>query len=175
MGKDSLTMAREIINPRWGNEEKTHILAGFKYDNGQVITASITNNGDAQGNPDWEEIMNTFGAAAIDANTTKALDDHAARKQLKQEQQLQDLDRRKKEVLFNAKAEAFDIDLVKNSKNRDVKNKIRRASSVTEVLVYTAMLHMMEDPLANPVNDKMDDASTSAADPAANTAPAANT
>ena len=43
MGEDKLIMAREIINPRWGNEEKTHIIAGFKYDDGRVLTASITN------------------------------------------------------------------------------------------------------------------------------------
>lgn len=172
-------MAREIINPRWGNEEKTHIIAGFKYDDGRVLNASITNTGDAAGNPDWEEIINTFGVAGLDANTAKALEDHTARKQQRQEQQLIDADRKKKEALFNAKAEAFDLDLVKNSKNRDVKNKIRRAHSITEVLVYTAMLHMMEDPLANPVNDQMTDVSTSVVDDqdkgTANTAPTANT
>jgi hypothetical protein len=157
-------MAREIINPRWGNEEKTHIVAGFKYDNGTIINASITNSGDAEGNPDWAEIMQKFGVEGVDKNSESALEDHQSRKQQRQEQMIIDVDRRKKEALFNAKAEAFDIDLVKNSKNRDVKNKIRRASSITEVLVYTSMLHMMEDPLANPVNDRMDDPSTSVVD-----------
>lgn len=155
-------MAREIINPRWGNEEKTQIIAGFRYDDGRVLTAAITNVGDAAENPDWKEIMATFGADAVDENTQKALDDHMARKTRSLEQRQLDMDRAKKEALFNAKAEAFDIDLVKNSKNRTVKNKIRRAGSITEVLVYTAMLHMLEDPIANPTNDSLDDTSASA-------------
>ena len=157
-------MARQIINPRWGNEEKTHIVAGFKYDDGKIVNVSITHEGDANDNPDWAEIMATVGVAGIDKNTKDAIEDHNSRKQQRQEQEILDRDRRKKEALFNAKAEAFDIDLVKNSKNRDVKNKIRRASSITEVLVYTSMLHMLEDPLANPLVARMDDPSNSVAD-----------
>lgn len=157
-------MARQIINPRWGNEQKTHIVAGFKYDDGKIVNASITNEGDAVDNPDWAEIMATFGIAGIDKNTEDAIEDHNSRKQQRQEQDILDRDRRKKEALFNAKAEAFDIDLVKNSKNRDVKNKIRRAASITEVLVYTAMLHVMEDPLSNPSASRMDDPTNSVAD-----------
>ena len=162
MGKDSLKMTRQIIDPRWANEEKTHIIAGFKYDDGRLITASITNSGDAVANPDWAEIIETFGVEQLDANTEKANSEHSARKQARFDQALQEEDRKKKESIFNAKAEAFDIDLVKNSKNREVKNKIRRASSIMEVMVYTTMLHMLEDPLANPVNDTMDDSSASA-------------
>ena len=60
------------------------------------------------------------------------------------------MERAQKEILFNAKAEAFDMDVVKNSTNREIKNKIRRASSIMEVSVYTAMLHMLEDPIVNP-------------------------
>ena len=153
-------MAREIVNPRWGNTEKTQIIAGFKYDDGRILTASITNSGDAAQNPDWKEIMQTFGADVLDQNTQKSLDDHNTRKTRSLEQRQQDADRYKKEALFNAKAEAFDIDLVKNSKNRSVKNKIRRAATITEVLVYTAMLHILEDPLAQVANDDMTDTSS---------------
>ena len=143
-------MARQIIDPRWGNEEKTHIIAGFKYDDGKIITASITNTGDAVANPDWQEIMETIGAEKVDANTEKANSEHAQRRQVKIDQQVEEIDRRKKEAVFNAKAEAFDIELVKNSKNRQLKNKIRRASSVMEVMVYATLLHTLEDPILNP-------------------------
>jgi len=153
MGKDGLKMARQIINPRWGNEEKTHIIAGFKYDDGRIITASITNTGDAVANPDWQEIMETIGAEKVDENTAKASAEHEQRRQIKIDNQVQELDRRKKEAIFNAKAEAFDIELVKSSKNRQIKNKIRRASSVMEVMIYATLLHMLEDPVVNPVED----------------------
>jgi hypothetical protein len=153
MGKDGLKMARQIIDPRWGNEEKTHIIAGFKYDDGRIITASITNTGDAVANPDWQEIMETIGAEKVDENTAKASAEHEQRRQIKIDNQVQELDRRKKEAIFNAKAEAFDIELVKSSKNRQIKNKIRRASSVMEVMIYATLLHMLEDPIVNPVED----------------------
>jgi len=143
-------MARKIINPRWGNDEKTAILATFKYDDGRELVASISNVDDTM-NPDWKEIMDTFGVEMLDQNTGDALESHMKRKAERAERAKIDQDRAMKENLFNLKAEAFDMEIVKNSKNRDVKNKIRRAATPTEVLVYTALLHMLEDPLAKPM------------------------
>lgn len=142
-------MARKIINPRWGNEEKTSILATFRYDDGRELIASISNVNDTL-NPDWKEIMDTFGVEMLDQNTGDALESHMKRKAERAERAKIDQDRALKENLFNLKAEAFDMEIVKNSKNRDIKNKIRRAATPTEVLVYTALLHMLEDPLAKP-------------------------
>lgn len=142
-------MARKIINPRWGNDEKTMILATFKYDDGRELIASISNVDDMT-NPDWKEIMDTFGVDMLDQNTGDALESHLKRKAERAERNKIDQERAQKEALFNLKAEAFDMEIVKNSKNRDVKNKIRRAATPTEVLVYTAVLHMLEDPLAKP-------------------------
>lgn len=148
MDKDCLKMAREIINPRWGNQEKTQIIAKFRYDDGRELIASISNPSEEAPNPDWVEIMEKFGAAEIDRITEEDLQGHIQRKQAKIEQRQLNIERVQKEVLFNAKAEAFDLDIVRNSTNRDLKNKIRRASSITEVYVYTALLHMIEDPIA---------------------------
>lgn len=142
-------MTRKIINPRWANEDKTMILATFKYDDGREMVASISNVADTL-NPDWKEIMETFGEEILDKNAGDALESHMKRKLERAERAKIDQDRAQKEALFNLKAEAFDMELVKNSKNRDVKNKIRRAGTQTEVLVYTALLHMLEDPLAKP-------------------------
>lgn len=142
-------MARKIINPRWANDEKTTILATFRYDDGREMVASISNVNDTL-NPDWKEIMDTFGVEHLDQNTGDALESHMKRKAERAERAKIDQDRAIKEQLFNLKAEAFDMEIVKNSKNRDIKNKIRRAATPTEVLVYTALLHMLEDPLAKP-------------------------
>ena len=143
-------MARQIIEPRWGNSEKTHIIAKFLYDNGRQVVASITNVEGAEPNPDWAEIMQNFTTEQIDDITTNDLANHNKRKQDAIDQRTINIERQQKEILFNAKAEAFDMDVVKNSTNREIKNKIRRASTIMEVSVYTAMLHMMEDPIANP-------------------------
>ena len=142
-------MPRQIINPRWGNSEKTHIVAGFRYDDGKEVLASITNVEGSVPNPDWTEIMETFGPDKIDENTQKGYESHLQRKQSAAERRAIEIERAQKESLFNAKAEVFDMDIVKNSLNRDLKNKIRRASTITEVNIYAAMLHMLEDPIAN--------------------------
>ena len=142
-------MARKIINPRWGNKEKTHIVAGFRYDDGREVVASITNVPGAPPNADWAEIMETFGEAVVDENSRKDLNRHMKRKQDAAERRAMEIERQAREALFNAKAEIFDMDVVKNSTNRDVKNKIRRATTINEAQIYAAVLHMLEDPVVN--------------------------
>ena len=142
-------MVRQIINPRWANEEKTHIIAGLRYEDGKEVVASITNVDGAAPNPDWQEIMDNFGVEGVDKNSEEALASHMQRKQSAAERRAIEIERAQKEALFNAKAEAFDMDVVKNSTNRDLKNLIRRANTIMEVTVYTALLHLMENPIVN--------------------------
>lgn len=143
-------MSREILTPRWGSAEKINIIAKFRYDDGRMLTASISVP-EGGSNPDWDEIMEKFGVEHLDAEFEKDFANHVRRKEEIASRRQIEMERAQKEVLFNAKAEAFDMDVVKNSTNREIKNKIRRATSIMEVQVYTAMLHMMEDPIANPV------------------------
>jgi hypothetical protein len=140
-------MTRQIINPRWANREKTHILAGFRYEDGKEVVASISNVPGSPPNPDWTEIMETIGEAGVDSNSAKALAGHNQRKQSASERRAMEAERHQREALFNAKAEIFDMDVVKNSTNRDVKNKIRRATTINEAQIYAAVLHMLEDPI----------------------------
>jgi hypothetical protein len=150
-------MAREILNPRWANDQKTHITAKFRYDDGRVLNASISIP-EGGSNPDWDEIIETFGTEYLDEQKIVEIEKNLKRKEITAEQHRTNIERQQKEILFNAKAEAFDMDIVKNSYNREIKNKIRRATSIMEVQVYTAMLHMMEDPIVN--NTKFLDANT---------------
>jgi hypothetical protein len=140
---------REILTPRWGNVEKTHIIAKFRYDDGRILDASISVP-EGGSNPDWDEIIEKFGTDYLDQYTSDALAKHQAKKADAAAQRQLNAERAQKEALFNAKAEAFDLDIVKNSTNRELKNKIRRATNIMQVHVYTAMLHMMEDPIVNP-------------------------
>jgi hypothetical protein len=142
-------MARKIINPRWGNQEKTHIIAGFRYDDGREVVASITNVPGAPPNSDWVEIMETIGETGVDDNTLKDHKRHMKRKQDASERRAMEMERYAREALFNTKAEIFDMDVVKNSTNREIKNKIRRATTINEAQIYAAVLHMLEDPVVN--------------------------
>lgn len=140
-------MTRQIINPRWGNDEKTHIIATFKYDDGKEFIASITNEPGAPPNPDWNEIIETFGNDKIEENTSASMKRHVSRRQADQERRAIDQERMEREALFNVKAEIFDMDVVKNSQNREIKNKIRRATTIVEAQIYAAVLHVLEDPI----------------------------
>jgi hypothetical protein len=88
--------------------------------------------------------MTTFGTDYLDKEAADQLAKHIAKKTEVEEQRKISFERQQKEALFNTKAEAFDMPTVKNSKNREAKNKIRRASTIMEVMVYTAMLHMLD-------------------------------
>ena len=149
-------MAREILTPRWGNDSKTLIITRFRYDDGHTAEASISVPAGGT-NADWDEIIEKFGKNYLDEQAQIYLKkDKEKRLQIENQRKL-DFERMQKEQLFNAKAEAFDIDLVKNSTNREVKNKIRRAKNIMEVQIYAALLHMLEDPLANPTTTSTPD------------------
>ena len=149
-------MAREILNPRWGNDRKTLIVTRFRYDDGHTAEASISVP-EGGSNSDWDEIIEKFGKNYLDQQTQIYLKKERDKKLQVENQRKLDFERMQKEQLFNAKAEAFDIDLVKNSTNREVKNKIRRAKNIMEVQIYAALLHMLEDPLANPTTTSTPD------------------
>lgn len=138
-------MKREILEPRWANEDKNQIIAKFKFEDGNIVTAAISVP-EGGSNPDWDEIIETFGVDVLDANLDKDLQEHYKRKEAQEEQRKQEIERAIKEALFNAKAEAFEIQLVKDSKNRKIKNKIRKAATIMEVSAYTSALILKEDP-----------------------------
>jgi len=138
-------MKREILEPRWANEDKNQIIAKFKFEDGNIVTAAISIP-EGGTNPDWDEVMETFGAEVLDTNLEKDLEEHYKRKEAQEEQRKQEIERAMKEALFNAKAEAFEIQLVKDSKNKKIKNKIRKAATIMEVSAYTSALILKEDP-----------------------------
>ena len=147
-------VSRKIENPYWANKEKQHIIAEFFYqDTNKRVTASIMNDGS---NRDYEEIMRNFSIGQIDANTDRRMEDR--NQQIKQnlERQKVDKTRMQQEQLFAAKLDAFEIDVVKNSKNRDLKSKIRKSKTFMEVTAYTVMLLMQEEANAAIVQEVVD-------------------
>lgn len=139
----SPAVARKIENPYWANKERQHIIAEFFYpDTNKRVTASIMNDGT---NRDYEEIMRNYSVEQIDANTNRRMEDR--NNQIKQnlERQKVDKTRMQQEQLFAAKLDAFELDVVKNSKNRDLKSKIRKSKTFMEVTAYTVMLLMQEE------------------------------
>lgn len=134
---------RIIENPYWSNREKQHVIAEFYYpDTGKRMTASIMNDGT---NRDYDELMKKYSIEQIDANTKKRLDDRNERIKQNIERQKVDRTRMQQEQLFAAKLDAFEIDVIKSSKNRELKSKIRKAKNIMEVTAYTVMLLQQEE------------------------------
>ena len=133
---------RIIREPRWANEEKTHVICQFEYEDGRLLTASVTDT--EEGNPDWKEILETFPIEMIDENTKRDLELHNERKLQREEQQKQEDEIAKQNILFLAKSEAFDIEIIRDSSYIDLKSKLRKASSLTEVHAYAGAIVALE-------------------------------
>jgi hypothetical protein len=133
---------RIIKSPRWANAEKTHIICQFEYDDGRVLTASVTDT--EEGNPDWKEILETFTIEKINEFTKNDLEIHNERKVQKQEQTKQEEEIAKQNILFLAKSEAFDISVIRDSTYTDLKSNIRKASTITEIHAYAGAIIALE-------------------------------
>ena len=138
-----MTTERTIENPYWSNKENQHLIVEFVYpETGKRVTASILNDGN---NRDYDEVMKKFSIEQIDANTKKRIDDRNKRIEQNIERQKVDKTRMQQEQLFAAKLDAFDIEAVKSSTNRELKSKIRKAKNLMEVTAFTVMLLMQEE------------------------------
>lgn len=100
-----------------------------------------------RGDPLFDECVEALTEKHIDVNTDKRVN----RKFKEQEQQRQlELNKRKAEKLeqlFNYKLETFEVEDIKESKNRILKSKLRRSKSIPEVNLYAIMI--LQDKLEN--------------------------
>jgi hypothetical protein len=101
---------------------------------------------DAEGNPnpDYEEVVEALGDELITANTEERNARSKRESEENKQRELEHAKARKLERLFNYKLEAFEIDDIKNSKNRQLKSKLRRAKNRVEVDLYAIMIVMEE-------------------------------
>jgi uncharacterized membrane-anchored protein YjiN (DUF445 family) len=142
-------MKRTIKNVRWANDSKTQIFCEFHYEDGRVAQAYVSNT--EQGNPDWKEIIEHFGEKVLTDNTKIYLDEISQKRNHERQKQKEREEVMKNEIIFNAKLEAFSMDEIKNSKNTEMKSKIRKAKSLTEIYAYTSALLFMETMKKNEV------------------------
>lgn len=131
-------MKRTIKNPHWTNNARTVLSAEFHYDDGRVLTATISDSD--KGNPDLVEILANFTAEELEANTAKAIKRQSQEMESRRRQEEAMAEKALQEELFAIKLKAFELDVVKGTTNRALKSQIRRAKSVFEVYAYTAAL-----------------------------------
>lgn len=135
-------MNRTIKDVRWANDRKSQIFCKFHYEDGRIVEAYITDTD--QGNPDWKEIMETFGPKVLDENTQVYLRNINKKRDFERQRQKEREEVMKNEMLFNAKLEAFSMEEIKGSKNTELKSKIRKAKSLMEIQTYSSALVTME-------------------------------
>ena len=95
-------------------------------------------------NPDFIEVVDQLGEELITTNTNERNVRKKREAEEDKQRQLEHAKARKLEQLFNYKLEAFEIDDIKNSKNRQLKSKLRRAKNRVEVDLYAIMFVMEE-------------------------------
>ena len=100
-----------------------------------------------RGDPLFSECVEALTEKHIDLNT----DERVNKKFKEQEQQRQlEINKRKAyklEQLFNYKLETFEVEDIKESRNRILKSKLRRSKSIPEVNLYAIMI--LQDKLEN--------------------------
>jgi len=132
-------------NAFWETEDKKEVncILELEDDVGRVTRQQMMlnrANKDGSDNELFNELIDALGEEAIDKET---IDRVTRKKAEKEEEKMRDeehLKARKLEKLFNYKMEAFEVEEIKNSKNRKLKAKLRRAKSRIEVDLYSIMI-----------------------------------
>ena len=147
-------ISRTFQNVTWLNIEtkesvNCHILLNMDDGTTQIFEATVTSqSAPGELNPDWVAIMEKFDTDVIDANTTtdiqKRNDLKEQERVARDDQVVKDIGFQKQEALFAMKLEAFEIEVIKNSRDRAAKALIRKAKSPMEVQAYATILLMKE-------------------------------
>lgn len=129
---------RQILEPYWASNLKNQVVCKFKYADGREVIASVSQT--EGGNPDWIEIFDNYTIEQIDENTAVRVKKHEENKLRRQMDEQRRADNFRREALFMAKSDAFDIDLVRGSTNTELKSKLRKATSIMEVTILSSMI-----------------------------------
>lgn len=134
-------------NAFWENKEERIVKAilNIEGDDGikttqQVTVSESAFNGDI--NPDFEELIDQVGLDKIEENTITREKEREEREKTEQKRQEELKKAKELENLFESKLKAFEIEEIKNSNNRELKTKLRRAKNTIEVNIYSMMIVM---------------------------------
>ena len=140
-------MSKQWKTPFWTNSTKDKLTCrlNITHEDGSFTTSVATvSKYDAQGNitTDFQEILeqntiesiNKFTEARIERHKQTRLGQIARKKEEERHRNL--------ETIFNKKLKAFEVDAIKNSTNRELKAKLRRATNEFELNAYAVMLIM---------------------------------
>jgi len=144
-----MAFKRWMDNAFWETDEKEklncilEIADDVNRETRQVMLLSRFDK-DGKENELFNEVIEALGTESIDRNTEERKVRKKAEKEEDKQRETEHARARKLEKLFNYKLEVFETEEIKNSKNRKLKSKLRRAKSEVEVNLYAIMLMQYE-------------------------------
>lgn len=142
-------MKKEWLHPFWETAQKDRLTVrlNITHDDGSFSTSvARVSKYDDNGNlsPDFNEILEQNSEESIQKNTEDRLERHKQRREAEVKKQKEENEAKRLEDLFNQKLATFEIPNIKNSKNRELKSKIRKARNLVEMQAYATILLMEE-------------------------------
>lgn len=140
-------MKKEWVSPFWESAAKDRLTVRLNItnDDGSFSTSvARVSKYDANGNisTDYQEVLEQNTIESIDKFTEERLERHRQKRESDLKRQQERNEAKRLEDLFNYKLQTFEIPEIKNSTNRKMKAKIRKAKNVVEMQAYATILLM---------------------------------
>jgi len=140
-----MSYKRWMDNAFWETDQKQELncILELEDDVGRVTRQQMflhRHNKDGSENELFNEVVDALSEARIDEETEARVIRKKAEAEESKIREEEHNKARKLEKLFNYKLEAFEVEEIKNSKNRKLKAKLRRAKSKIEVDMYSIMI-----------------------------------
>ena len=138
-------VSKKYSDPVWGDNNKNSVLVTIttETEDGNILVQSASVSKD-ESNPDWQAIVKEHKETGIDNNTKAIIASHKenliTQTAVRKEERAADLERAKQEKLFETKLAIFEIENIKNSKDRKIKSLIRKAPTEIEAMAYASAL-----------------------------------
>lgn len=134
-------------NAFWADDSKEAVTAILTVTDSQnkkttqVVTVNRTNP-DGSENPDYSEVIDQLTEEKITINTQKRIEAKRQEEELEYQRREERARAVALEQLFDAKLKAFEIEDIKNCKDRVLKSKLRKAKNLIEVNAYATIIIM---------------------------------
>ena len=140
-------MKKEWKHPFWDTAAKDRLTVrlNITHDDGSFSTSvARVSKFDENGKitKDYEEILKQNTIEAIDKFTEDRLERHRQERESSVKKEKERNEAKRLEDLFNLKLQTFEIPEIKESTNRKLKAKIRKAKNLVEMNAYATILLM---------------------------------
>lgn len=138
-------VSKKYSDPVWGDNNKNSVLVTIitETEDGNILVQDASVSKD-ESNPDWQAIVKEYKETGIDNNTKAVValnkENIIAKTAAQKEERASSLERGKQEKLFETKLAIFEIENIKNSKDRKIKSLIRKAPTEIEAMAYATAL-----------------------------------